>query len=164
MRVALTGTPGAGKTSLAEKLEGFEVISLKEFARENNIGEKKEELEIDVKELREAFEETFESDKDLLIEGHFSHFLSADLCVVLRCEPQELEKRLKERAYTDQKIRENLEAEKIDLTLQEALEAQEEVLEFDTTGKAPEEAAKELQERIERKETGYGKVDWSDSI
>jgi len=164
MRVALTGTPGTGKTSTAKEIEGFEIVDLREFALENNIGEKKEELEIDVSELRDAFEASTKTDKDLLFEGHFAHYLSADLCIVLRCEPEELRKRLNGRGYSDDKIEENVEAEKIDLTLQEAVEIQENVLEIDTTGRTAEGVAKELQNRIEEKETGYGKVDWTESI
>lgn len=164
MRVALTGTPGTGKTSISGEMDGFEVVDLKEFAVENGIGERNEELEIDVSELRDAFESSTRSGNDLLFEGHFSHHLSADLCVVLRCAPDELRERLEEREYSREKIEENIEAEKIDLTLQEAVEVQENVLEIDTTGREAGEVAAELEERIDEMETGYGEIDWTDSI
>ena len=52
--------------------------------------------------------------EDSILEGHFSHeFDNIDKIIVLRCDPKVLVKRLSERGYSKEKVRENLEAEAI---------------------------------------------------
>jgi len=36
MIVALTGTPGTGKSSVSQKIEGWNILNLSEFVREND--------------------------------------------------------------------------------------------------------------------------------
>ena len=160
MKIGLTGTPGTGKTTLANKLP-FDIVHLNEYMRENDIGEELEngELEIDLEELKQNQPEA--SGKDLLIEGHLSHFLDLDYCLVLRTNPETLENRLNKRDYSEDKIEENIESEILDVILSEAVEKQENIIEVDTTGKEPKEVAKEIEDKIENRETGYGEIDWT---
>ncbi len=159
MIICITGTPGTGKSSVAQELDSFEVLDLTEFIKENNIGEKTEEIEVEIDEVVDAVE------KDLadgtVVEGHLSHHLDCDLCIVLRCRPDILEERLSERDYSKQKIAENVEAETLDIVLSEAVENQENILEVDTTGRTAEEVAKEIIDKIEKNKTGYGDIDWT---
>jgi broad-specificity NMP kinase len=57
-----------------------------------------------------------------------------DLVVVLRRHPDEMRPALEKRGYSPEKVMENLEAEAIDVTGQEAAAAHERVVEFDGTG------------------------------
>ena len=165
MIIAVTGTPGVGKTTisklLAERL-GYEYVSIKEFAIEKGIGTKVgDELEIDVDELADAMSGKFKG-RDVIIDGHLSHFVPADLVIVLRAHPKLVAERLKERGYSKKKLAENVEAELIDVILVEALEENENVIEVDATGKTPEEVADEIIGLIEggiKKRAGV--VDWS---
>lgn len=161
MRVLLTGTPGTGKTSIAREQERFKVLDLKKFAKDRGLGEPgEEEFLVDIERLREPVaNET--SERDWILEGHFAHRLEGDVCVVLRCDPEELEQRLSKRDYSDSKVRENLEAEAMDLVLQEAVNLHEKVIEIDTTGKKPGEVVSEMNRRIEKEEYGYGELDFS---
>ena len=62
----------------------------------------------------------------VIIDSHLSHYLPKkyiDLCLVTKCELKTLEKRLKERKYTKNKIRDNLDSEIFDICLNEAKEA-----------------------------------------
>ncbi len=164
MIVAVTGTPGTGKTSISRELGDLmdiDVIDITEFAKERGLGEQGEEFEVDVSEMVSALEQDLEGGQDALLEGHLAHHFPADHCVVLRCDPQVLRKRLEERDYSREKIDENLEAEAMDLILQEAVREQESIIELDTTGLKPAEAAEELAGKIRKGETGYGQVDWS---
>lgn len=161
MIIALTGTPGTGKTSVAEELEGFEVIDLTKFVKERGLGEEGNEFEVDVETMVEALDQEIDSEKDVLIEGHLAHHFPADFCAVLRCNPEELRKRLSQRDYTEEKIEENVESEVLDVVLSEAVEEQGKIIEIDTTGRDAEEAAAEVERRIEEQETGYGDVDWT---
>lgn len=156
--LAITGTPGVGKTTVAEilKKKGYKVASVNDLARKYDCIEEVEgEFVVDMEKLREKFSENLD-----FIEGHLSHFLS-DKCVVLRCNPLILKKRMKSKGWDEEKILENLESELIDQILVEALEVCSEVHEIDTTDKTPEEVA-DLIEKIYlgKLKLGYGKIDW----
>ncbi|AIU70817.1 kinase [Thermococcus eurythermalis] len=166
MIIAITGTPGVGKTTvsklLAERL-GYEYVNLRDYALENDIGEMKgDELEVEVDELAYNFERDFKG-KDVVVDGHLSHFLPADIVIVLRAHPRLVGERLTERGYSKEKIGENVEAELVDVILVEALEENENVIEVDTTGKTPEEVVDEILELIEKGvKKRVGLVDWSE--
>lgn len=164
MIVVLTGTPGTGKTSIAEEIEDFRVINLTSFVKENELGEHKEEFEVDISTMVEALEDEIEEDENVIIEGHLAHHFPADLCVVLRCNPEELEDRLQGRDYPDRKIEENVESEILDVVLSEAVEKQENIIEINTTGREVDDVAGEVKRRIEEKDTGYGNIDWTDYL
>jgi len=83
------------------------------------------------------------NNKDILIvEGHLSHLChGGDKMIILRLNPNILEMRLKERNYSDSKIKENLEAEALAVCSAEACEIYDEevINEIDTTGKSIED-------------------------
>ena len=167
MIIAVTGTPGVGKTTVSKLLSerlGYEYISIREFAVEKGIGEKAgDEIEIDVDELAEKMVEEFKG-KNVVIDGHLSHFVPSDVVIVLRAHPRLVAERLKDRGYSRKKLAENVEAELIDVILVEALEENERVIEVDTTGKTPEEVVDEIIDLIERGvKKRVGIVDWSDA-
>lgn len=164
MKVALTGTPGTGKTTISNHLEGFEVVHLTEYMREKGIGEQKEELQVRPEKLRKIISAEFDDGENVVFEGHLSHHLDVDYCIVLRCNPDELGKRLSKRSYTPQKIHENVESEVIDIILQEAVHNQEKVFEIDTTGNNVDETVELVKDAIEKEKTGYGNVDWTGSL
>jgi len=157
MKVGITGTPGTGKTTAAKHLEN-NVISLKEFAVERNHGEQKKLFQIDIEKVRENLPSQY------WIEGHLAHKLDLDYCVVLRTRPEELEKRLDERGYSDEKIRENVEAEAMDLILSEASKRDFPVYELDTTEKTAKDVADEIGKAVENKKERTGVVDWTEFL
>ncbi len=157
--IALTGTPGTGKSAVAEilKRKGYRVISVTELARLHDciLDESGEEVVVDVEKLSK-----FRFDG--VVEGHLSHLLSPDLAIVLRCNPLVLKKRLSGRGWSEEKVMENVEAELLDVILVEALEECSEVCEVDTTNLSVEEVA-EIAEKIivgERESYKPGKIDW----
>lgn len=164
MKIGITGTPGTGKSTISTHLDG-KVIDLKEYLEEKDLGEINEngEIEVEVEELRENAPQETEN-QDLILEGHLVHFLDLDYCIVLRCRPDVLRERLDERDYSQEKIDENLESEKLDLILSQAVQRQEKVLEVDTTDKTVEEVLIEVRKGIEDLKEGYGVVDWSEFI
>ncbi|MEM1579043.1 MAG: adenylate kinase family protein [Archaeoglobaceae archaeon] len=155
--IALTGTPGCGKTTVAEELKrrGYKVISVKEFAEMHGCAKKEgEEIIVDVEKLsKHRF--------DGIVEGHLSHFLKAEIAIVLRCNPLVIKKRLMNRGWSYEKIMENVEAELIDVILAEALENCEKVYEIDVTEMSVEEVA-DVIERILKYGENFepGKIDW----
>lgn len=164
MIITVTGTPGTGKTSVSKKL-GYPVIGITEFAERNNIGEMDgEEREIDIDELIEALKHEVSEYEDIVIEGHLAHHYPSDYCVVLRCRPDIVRKRLSERDYSDQKVEENVEAEAMDLILSEAAQSQENIIEVDTSERDVDEVAEEVKERIGNDDTGFGSINWMEYL
>jgi len=157
MKVGITGTPGTGKTTVSEGLNR-EVIDLKEFALKQELGEQQELFNIDMEKVRDFLPE------DYWIEGHLTHKLNLDYCIVLRTRPEELEKRLEARGYSQRKIRENVEAEAMDLILSEACQKDFKVYEIDTTAKSPQQVVNEVIEAVNKKKERSGIVDWTDFL
>ncbi len=116
LRIAVTGTPGTGKTSFCSKL-GFKTMSVLDLAIENdtiaNVNNSSETVEIDIELLNQKLSEKWKHPPEdtVLIDGHLSHYLPVDRIIVLRCSPDILEKRLIERKWTLEKIQENKEFE-----------------------------------------------------
>ncbi len=137
MKTALTGTPGTGKTTISKMLRdsyGLEVVDLNEVIRAHgyHIGwdENRHCLVVDINALR-----AHPFSDGLVLEGHLSHHLSVDRVIVLRTNPDVLRERLQKKGFSDNKIRENLEAEILDVILIEALGVHgNNVYEVDSTG------------------------------
>lgn len=169
MRVALTGTPGTGKSSVARLVadeHGFDVVELSEHADEFAVeyDEERDTTEVDV----DAMEDAFGDREDVVFDGHVSHHLSVDHVVVLRCHPGELKERLRERGYGGSKVRENASSEALDLVTAEAIHRHDEVYEVDTTGRSPEDVAEEVVAAVEEGRVNADvdgiTVDWSDYL
>ncbi len=168
MLIALTGTPGVGKSTVAEILRkrGYRVLHLNELAERFNcvIDEEDDCKVVDVdklaKEVRKAVRGL------TIVEGHLSHLLNPDLAIVLRCNPLLLKERLERRGWKEEKILENVEAELIDVILVEALDNVEEVYEIDTTNLTPEEVANAVEEILKGESEKYkpGKIDWLSEV
>lgn len=163
MRIAITGTPGTGKTTISEKFEeeGHKVIHLTEYVKEKGLGDEGErEFEVDVPEMVEALE-----DEDFdVIEGHLAHHIPVDVCVVLRTRPDKLRERLDDRDYSEAKVEENIQSEILDVVLSEAVENQETVVEVDTTEKSAEDVFEEVKEKVGKEESDYGNFDWTEYL
>ncbi len=74
----------------------------------------------------------------IIVDSHLSHFISpkiVDLCVICKCELKELKRRLKKRGYSEDKIRENLQAEIFDVCKEEASQLKHRFIEVDCSEK-----------------------------
>jgi adenylate kinase len=124
--LVISGTPGTGKTSVAKRISeliSVEVISLNELVISKNFtlkyDEKRETQVIDIEKILPYIIEQInrlktENIEYLIIEGHFADIIPdeiIDYAFILRCDPDELSKRLNERGYKKAKIRENLQSE-----------------------------------------------------
>ena len=165
--ILLTGTPGTGKTTAANQLkDSYKVINLTQFIKENNLGTNEGEIEVEINKLREEIAQEIQSidEENIVIEGHLAHYLEGDYCIVLRLKPELLEERLQSREYSEKKVGENVEAEKMDLILSEAVSRNNKVREVDTTGKSVGEVVREIRNGIENRESSVGVVDWTGSL
>ena len=162
--LALTGTPGTGKTTVADLLRrrGYTVLSVNELAENLGcvIGEEEGCKIVDVEDLSKKIRDVLPEGL-VIIEGHLSHLLNPDRIIVLRCNPLELKRRLERKGWPEEKILENVEAELVDVILVEAIDMGKEVHEIDTTGKDPEEVADMVEDVIKRRRRFEpGNVDW----
>jgi len=167
MRIAVTGTPGVGKTSACSLVKSMLVLHVNDLVEKFDVAtsydRKRMTREVDVNKLSKAVSKL---EGDMVLEGHFSHMLKPDVVVVLRCSPAVLEKRLRKKGWGEKKIRENVEAEAVDVVLVEALENAREVCEIDTTHMKPRQVAKAIENIIsgERQKYRVGNVDWSEEV
>jgi adenylate kinase len=189
VRVALTGTPGTGKTTAAAQLP-YEVVHLNDVVRDHNLWTEEDtdrgSLVVDVEALAAWVDDHLarrEGDV-VVLESHLAHLLDADRVVVLRCRPDVLEARLREReadatgADEDggtaespralaRKARENAESEALDVVLSESVQAhgEERVYEIDTTDRTPDDVAAAVRSVVEGdRDPSAGTVDFTDYL
>ncbi len=167
MRFAVTGTPGVGKTSACALVRSLPIVHVNELVEQpqmvSGYDRKRKTKEVDVGKLAKAVAKI---EGDFVLEGHFSHMLCPDVAIVLRCSPKVLERRLRKKRWDESKIRENVEAEAVDVVLIEALENVPDVCEINTTKKTPGQVAKDIEKIIagERQKYRVGNVDWSREV
>jgi adenylate kinase len=150
LRVALTGTPGVGKSTVAREAsrDGWRVVDVKAWAAECGCVTGRDAdgtLHIDTDALARHVPK--DDGSRALYEGHLSHHLPVEQAWVLRLDPDALGRRLRSRGYRPAKVRENLEAEALDLILQEALDRvgrTGRVIQRDATSRTPAELYRSL--------------------
>jgi adenylate kinase len=170
VRVAVTGTPGTGKTTATDLVEtDLDVIHLNEVIKsesgEFSLGEdaERDTLIADM----DAVEAWLDDRDDVLVDSHLAHNLPVDRVVVLRCHPEELERRLTERGEPEAKAQENAESEALDVVLSEAVETHglDSVYEIDATERSPEEVAAEIERVLaDEREPSAGEVSFIDYL
>lgn len=168
-RVAVTGTPGTGKTSatdlLAERV-GVEVIHLNDEIRDSELyserDEERDSLIADLDAVRDHL-----GDWSGVLDSHLAHHFEADAVVVLRCAPDELTRRLTERGEPEAKAAENAESEALDIVLSESVQfhGEENVYEIDTTDRTPEAVADAIAAVLRgEREPSAGTVDFTGAL
>ena len=170
MKLVITGNPGVGKHTCARIIAGrmgAEIIDINRVAIDNNAIAKRtgRGLEVDVKKLGRLLAKLLKSKKDLIVVGHLAPYVlkpaGVSMVAVLRRSPYELEKTLERRGYSADKVRENLASEILGVSLYDSVRTfgKRKVVEFDTTGKTPEETTDEITRAMRKKPKPAG-IDW----
>ena len=123
VHIAITGTPGVGKTSFCAAMN-HQTKSVEEIALFHEcLGDTEEDgaAPIDLDKLIQKID--WGDENSVLIDGHLSHLLPVDAIILIRCHPETLRKRLSERGYSQSKVDENLECELIGIIAAECLNA-----------------------------------------
>lgn len=163
---ALSGTPGTGKSTLADALMkmGFPVCKLADTCSEFAVRKDRARQTTVIDE--DAWAASFPVFEGV-VEGHLAHLLTCDRLVILRCHPDLLRKRLEDRGYPPAKVAENVEAEALDVILIEAVELQlpSKIMEIDTSREGVCECAKIAAAFFRGEIPGsYGSLDWSSCL
>ncbi len=112
--IAITGSPGTGKTTLSNELptERYDRYTVEQIATELGCIEHLDGDIVVTTDLLTKWE--YKGDKIAIIEGHLSHHCKVDAFILLRCHPSELNTRLQQReTYGAKKVQENIEWEMI---------------------------------------------------
>jgi adenylate kinase len=187
MLIAISGTPGTGKTAVAELLvknlnknvkkaaDKYKLVKLnglvKKAGAQLGYDSKRHSTIIGITKLKDGLKELTDKHTNIVMEGHFAHLLPADMVVILRCEPKTLERRLKGKYDWPTKVTENAEAELMGIITDEALPMHKvgTIFEVDTTKRTAEQTAAMVQKIVEgdaaaRLENAVGIVDWTKSF
>lgn len=178
MHVAISGTPGTGKTTLSILLreKGYSIIDLNKLAVDKGfitgIDKKRNSKIMDLNGLNRYIEDYYRSKDIIFIEGHASHLLNnIDYTIILRCHPKPLKNRLKKKGWSSEKIKENVEAEILDIILCEAVDiySEDKIFEIDTSKSSSQSILFSIIEIINHdfkpiKKFKIGQIDWSEEI
>jgi adenylate kinase len=177
MRIALSGTPGTGKSAVGRELRrlGLEVIDINGLARRHGFlgrrDRKRQTREVHLGALGRFLDRELSGVGPVFLESHVAHLLKADFAVVLRCSPPVLRRRLSARGYPAEKVRENSLAEALDAITAEAVArlGRGRVVELDTTRRTAGPVAAEIARLCRRGFRGAarhrpGRIDWSADI
>lgn len=135
--IAVSGTPGTGKTTYSRKLAKEKTYKyldvnkiIDKFCLSEGFDKEKETKIIDTDKLNLKLIEIIAEEKEkrtkgIVIDSHLSHYLPKEYvneCVITKCDLRTLKKRLEKRGYPEAKVRENLDAEIFDTCYIEAKE------------------------------------------
>jgi len=167
-RVAVTGTPGTGKTTATADVDlALEVIHLGEVIEAEGFYSAVDTDRDSVVADLEALSDWLADREEIIIDSHLAHHFDVDCVIVLRCHPARLERRLSARQASETKIRENAESEALDVILAEAVDrhGRASVYEIDTTDREPAAVSAEIEAvcRGEREPT-VGTVDFTEYL
>ncbi|AAG19442.1 MULTISPECIES: adenylate kinase family protein [Halobacterium] len=169
MRVAVTGTPGTGKTTATGRLDtALDVAHLNDLVGTeglyDGVDADRGSKIVDVDAVRDHFA----GREDVLVESHLAHRLDdLDAVVVLRCAPETLATRLQDRGDSPEKAAENADSEALAIILSEAVRGHgaDAVYEIDTTDRSPDAVAAAIQAVLDGdREPSAGTVDYTDYV
>ena len=173
IKLAITGNPGVGKHTstkfVCEKLGDVKIIDINKVIIDNNAflpNDDRNGKEVDIKKTSKLIRDELKKG-DLVIIGHLVPYVlkpdGIDLVVVMRRSPYEIIKTFEDREYSSEKIRENVASEILGISFYDALKTfgKNKLIEFDATGKTPQQNAEEMVLLLQNKlRHEIGMVDW----
>jgi len=169
MIIAVSGVPGTGKTTfakaLAKELE-FKYIDVKKIIKDNCLYDSYDKKDkcfiVDTKKLndfliKDIIKKNKKENISIILDSHLSHYIPKkyiDLCIITKCDLKELNKRLKKRRYSKEKIRDNLDSEIFNICYEEAKTSKHNIFVIITTKGIKKETLSQLRREAERIEPG----------
>lgn len=159
MKIAVTGTPATGKTSISKKLAkelGYKYVDLNNIIKKRKLYEgydkKEKTYDVDIKQLKKI-----SLPADTVVDGHLSHFMKVDMILLLRVAPQALKKRMQKKGWSAKKIEDNIIAESIDMIKSECLLRNVPVVEVRSDKKV---SMKHIARLVKKRKSRFLKINW----
>ncbi|RLG77444.1 MAG: nucleotide kinase [Thermoprotei archaeon] len=171
--IAISGTPGVGKTAIARELAhrlNAIYLNLSNVVIEKKLyseyDEERRTYVIDEERLKEHIRDLAErTHQPIVVDSHYGEIIDDDLIIkifILRLDPRELLKRLKERSWPLSKIKENVESELLGVCTANALSEHpaSKVCEINVTNKSVDDAVREILNILHNKEECKVYINW----
>lgn len=164
--------PGVGKSVVAKQVARIlnaKYVDLSEYVIEHKLYvEYDSEINsyiIDEDRVKEAIRALAKKYRKVVLSSHYGEITPKDLVekiIVLRIDPEELEKRLKQRGWSRIKILENIVAEILSVCTANAIKEHgvSKVVEIDATNKSIETIIREIMMALENKLPIGPRIDW----
>ena len=170
MSIVITGNPGVGKHTITKRISEILKLSIMDIniiAKDAGLFEESENTnDVDTAKLEKVIKEKISSSS--LIVGHLAPYVlfpdQIKKVIVLRRNPYDLISVYRERAYPEEKIRENAGSEVLGVIAYDAInQFGEKVFQLDVTGKSISEITDKVLDIINEKEVNE-EVDWLDLV
>ena len=171
MAIIITGGPGVGKHTIADriaKLYGLDVLDLNRIAIESGIVEKATDtLDVDVQMLRCTLSERMST--GVLVVGHLApHVISKEqvkVAIVLRRNPYSLESIYKKRGYSEAKSIQNQGSEILGIVAYDAIRkfGRDKVVQIDTSERSIDQTVCMVSDAILKGIPG-DEIDWLEYV
>lgn len=173
--LAISGTPGTGKTEVGQLLAkrlNAQILELSDLAKQKQLllgrDQERDTFIVDVDQLRHFLVDLArKADERYIVVGHFADEVPVEfleLIVVLRCNPVVLTQRLLQRGWTHEKILENIQAEILSECTAQAMTRHDssKVFEIDTTSLTLEEVVEAIEAILSGKGNQFvvGQISW----
>jgi adenylate kinase len=177
--IALSGTPGTGKSIIGQLLAKdlhIQCLELNQIVidHELHLGEDtdRETLIADVEKVKEHLVKILaDNENRFVVVGHFADEVPKELLevlIILRCNPVVLTQRLQEKGWSVEKILENVQAELLGECTAQALARhnQNQIFEIDTSELTPPEAVVAINNILAGKGSHHnvGQISWLRSL
>ena len=170
MSIVITGNPGVGKHTVAEKIAQrleLPIIDINKIARDSGLFEENEDVkDVDTEKLKKILAQKI-SENNLII-GHLAPYVleknQIKIMIVLRRSPYDLIKVYKNRKYSEKKTKENTGSEILGIIAHDAISRfEEKVVQINITGKTIQEGEEKVIGLISGNKESE-KVDWLDLV
>ncbi|MDH5569826.1 MAG: AAA family ATPase [Nitrosopumilus sp.] len=170
MSIVITGNPGVGKHTVAEKIAQrleLPIIDINKIARDSGLFEENEDVkDVDTEKLKKILAQKI-SENNLII-GHLAPYVleknQIKIMIVLRRSPYDLIKVYKNRRYSEEKTKENTGSEILGIIAHDAISRfEEKVVQINITGKTIQEGEEKVIGLISGNKESE-KVDWLDLV
>lgn len=169
--LVITGNPGVGKHTIAQKLSqklDMPILDLNQIAIQNRIFQKKDStLDVDVKKLAKLVKKL--AQKNSLVVGHLAPYVldkkQISSAIILRKNPYKIIQIYKKRKYTQKKIIENIGSEILGIIEYDSITAfgMKKTCQINATNQTPNQIINKIMKTLKHK-FGGDKVDWLELV